>query len=416
VWQPNHSNALPPGPWWKNRGMTSGGLKTATAFWSYAHSDDDGSDGQIKRLKELVDHAFKRHSGEALKSFFDRHGDHRLEWGDEWREKISTTIWGTTFFIAVISPSYLKSTSCQDEFMQFWEKARDSGLEELLLPILWVKVYPETGIEQQIWEIAKEHQYVDWTSIRKTDEKSPEYKGLIDEMGERLADAARKVSKKPEAIREDAEGKPGTKGDGRAGGDGSPLTGTVERQELPGLVDIEAELVSHTESFRKHLEKAMEALKKIPQEVSVEPLHPGASAGQKLFFFKRLANEISPYAEEFERSAKQAEEAARLMNQAVFNFIDILADPAVANELDREKLDLNRFRQVPAELAARLGDYNRLRAQTSRLGRMSRDLRVPLSAMERGFDSLDAIMEMIQDWAVAFSKLGDDPLGDATVD
>ena len=24
--------------------MTSGGLKTATAFWSYAHSDDDGAD------------------------------------------------------------------------------------------------------------------------------------------------------------------------------------------------------------------------------------------------------------------------------------------------------------------------------------------------------------------------------------
>jgi hypothetical protein len=48
--------------------MASGGLTTATAFWSYAHSDDDGSDGQIRRLKEQADHAFKRHSGEELKS------------------------------------------------------------------------------------------------------------------------------------------------------------------------------------------------------------------------------------------------------------------------------------------------------------------------------------------------------------
>jgi hypothetical protein len=45
-----------------------------------------------------------------------------------------------------------------------------------------VKVYPETEEEQQIWEIARERQYIDWTPIHKTDEQSTEYKGLIDDM------------------------------------------------------------------------------------------------------------------------------------------------------------------------------------------------------------------------------------------
>ena len=44
--------------------MASEELTTATAFWSYAHSDDE--EGQIRRLKEKLDHTFKRHRGEAL--------------------------------------------------------------------------------------------------------------------------------------------------------------------------------------------------------------------------------------------------------------------------------------------------------------------------------------------------------------
>jgi hypothetical protein len=46
--------------------MASEELATATAFWSYAHSDDE--EGQIRRLKEKLDLAFKRHRGEAQRN------------------------------------------------------------------------------------------------------------------------------------------------------------------------------------------------------------------------------------------------------------------------------------------------------------------------------------------------------------
>jgi len=265
--------------------MTQGGLKVATAFWSYAHSDDDGSDGQIRRLKEQVDHAFKRHSGEQLKSFFDRYGAPRLEWGDEWRSKINMTISGTTFFIAVLSPSYLKSANCQGEFLQFWEKARESDLEELLLPILWVNVYPETQTEHQIWEIAKEHQYIDWTSIRKLDEKLADYKALIDEMGERLADAARKVSTKPEVIPLDAESKVGAAGGDLTDGDAGVRPGYVDPDEsLPLRLTLETGI--HAHHLEIHLQEAAAALQQMNSGVSIEPLPAAASAGERLIYFR----------------------------------------------------------------------------------------------------------------------------------
>lgn len=386
-----------------------GGLTTATAFWSYAHSDDEGSGGQIRRLKEQVDHAFKRHSGEELRSFFDKDGSHRLEWGDEWRSKISTTISGTTFFIAVVSPSYLKSTNCRDEFTQFWEKAENSDLTELLLPILWVPVYPETELEQQIWTIGGQHQYVDWTFARKLDENSCEYKGLIDGMGERLADAARAVSAKPEVIPPEIEG---LRGGGNTGGrSANRRKGNSSEDDLelgaPGVLDLLAEADNQTQLMIGHIVAAVETLGRMQREVSVDSLHRDASSGQRLFFLKRVAKEIAPFAAEFDTEAAQAEGQARLLNTSMFNLIDLLNEDEDIRETLSRADGFDKMSQLPALIHQIFGDvqYEKIKAQILAMGRMSRDLRVPMSAIERGFDALDAVGQTVTNWATALTEV-----------
>jgi hypothetical protein len=376
--------------------MTSGGPNTATAFWSYARSDDDGADGQIRRLKEQLDRAYKRHSGDDLESFFDRQGEHRIEWGDEWWGKISQTIARTMFFIAVISPSYLKSDICRREFMEFWEKASASAERELLLPILWVKVYPQSDDEHKIWNIAKERHYVDWTRIRRLLENDAQYTGLIDEMGERLAQASRGVDDRRELLAPPA----GTPDDESK--DAEP----PEPEEPPGLLDLHADAMSSTESFVAHLNAAFAAQREMEQEVRVVPLNPGMTPGQRLFESKRVANEMLPYAKRFEGSAKQAEEAARDLNQTMFSVAELLADPTLRATADIE--NLGQLRALPAWLAEKLGDYNQLRPQLTAAANLSRDMRAPTSAFKRGFDSLDAIMQLIRDWIAAFDGLEDD--------
>ena len=386
-----------------------GGLTTATAFWSYAHSDDEGSGGQIRRLKEQVDRAFKRHSGEELRSFFDKDGAHRLEWGDEWRSKISTTISGTTFFIAVVSPSYLKSTNCRDEFTQFWEKAENSDLTELLLPILWVPVYPETELEQQVWSVGCRHQYVDWTVARKLDENSCEYKRLIDGMGERMAHAARTVSTKPEVIPPEIEGSSG--GGYASGASANGQEGESSEGQLglgaPGILDLLAEAEIETQLMIGHVVAAVGTLGRMQREVSVDVLHRDASSGQRLFFLKRIAKEIAPFAAEFDAEAAQAEGQARLLNTSMFNVIDLLnANPDIRETLSRAD-GFYKLRQLPALIHQIFGDvhYDSVKAQVLAMGRMSRDLRVPMSAIERGFDALDAVGQTVTDWATALTEV-----------
>jgi hypothetical protein len=113
--------------------------------------------------------------------------------------------------------------------------------------------------------------------------------------------------------------KSGTEGDEGTSGDGGFHGTPVEVEEPPGLIDLYAEAMSRAESFTAHLQAAITALNTMQTEVAVDPLHPGASAGRRLVCFKRLTKQMTPYAERFERSAEQAEEAARLLNKTMFN-------------------------------------------------------------------------------------------------
>jgi hypothetical protein len=70
-------------------------LSTASVFWSYAHADDDGSGGRIRKLSVHVGLAYRMHSGAHLRRFFDRHGEDGIKWAEQWRNKIRETIFST---------------------------------------------------------------------------------------------------------------------------------------------------------------------------------------------------------------------------------------------------------------------------------------------------------------------------------
>ena len=335
--------------------------------------------------------------------------------GDEWRSKISGTIWGTTFFIPVISPSYLKSSMCRDEFNEFWEKAEKSeDLQELLLPILWVPVHPATEEEKRIWEIANARQYLDWTQVRKLEEDSVEYQRLIDEMGERLAEAARTVANVSEG--ESAAEEDGSGSDDDEGGAAVPVDSPKPAPTDPrpaGLIDLADEATEQAKRFAADLTTGFQALQDMQTEVlQPDPLHPNASTGQRLFYFKRIAKDMGPYVQKFEQSLKEAEDEARRLNDTMFEFIDLLQDPVLRKMTDIE--NVSQARRIPTILAEKFGDYGQFRDQISAIGRMSRDLSVPMSSIERGFDSMDTIMGLLQDWITALDTLGGDPAATPT--
>jgi TIR domain len=168
--------------------------EVAAGFWSYAHDDNRLDGGAVLKLAGLIAEEFDLLSGEPLELFIDRAS---IAWGQEWRARIDAALSQTTFFIPIITPRYFARPECRRELLEFAAKAKSLGVEELLLPILYVGVesFSEENSDEAIALVAKT-QYVDWRETRLLDSNSREYRTAVNGLARRLLEIAREVTAK----------------------------------------------------------------------------------------------------------------------------------------------------------------------------------------------------------------------------
>jgi hypothetical protein len=119
--------------------------ETVAGFWSYAHGDNELDGGAVLELARLIAAEYNLISGEPLELFVDQRS---IAWGENWRERIDSSLAQTTFFIPIVTPRYFTRPECRRELLEFAAKANSLGAEELLLPILYVDV-PDFSTETQ---------------------------------------------------------------------------------------------------------------------------------------------------------------------------------------------------------------------------------------------------------------------------
>jgi hypothetical protein len=154
------------------------------AFWSYAHDDDDRSFGRVLKLADALRNEYALSSGEELDLFVDREG---IRWGDAWRTRIDEAVGEVPFFIAVITPTYLKSVECRRELIAFSGRAKSRGLDPLLLPILYTTV-PELSPDSsdEVVGLIARTQYADWRKLRNKKLDSEEHMNAVQLLAENL--------------------------------------------------------------------------------------------------------------------------------------------------------------------------------------------------------------------------------------
>jgi len=90
-------------------------IEATAGFWSYAHEDDMLDGGNILKLSRLIMEEYNLLSGEPLSLFVDRND---IAWGEEWRERINSSLAETTFFIPIITPRYFTRPECRRELLE----------------------------------------------------------------------------------------------------------------------------------------------------------------------------------------------------------------------------------------------------------------------------------------------------------
>jgi hypothetical protein len=161
-------------------------LEQPAGFWSYTHEDDRLDGGRILRLAEKLSAEFGLLTGENLELFVDRAD---LKWGQEWRARIDEALSRTTFFIPIITPRYFRSTECRAELLKFAGHAASLGLEQLLLPLLYIRVPAldqEDARADEAVALIKKTQWFEWRELRLADEDSSAYRQAINKLAQRL--------------------------------------------------------------------------------------------------------------------------------------------------------------------------------------------------------------------------------------
>jgi hypothetical protein len=164
-------------------------MAEAVGFWSYVREDDEGDHRRIRALADDLREQYRIQTAEKLELFVDRES---IEWGDAWKKRIDTAIAGTTFFIPIITPSYLLSPECRRELLKFVREAERLGLAQLLMSVYWVTVpalegNPEEADDEAIRFLAK-YNWQDLRDERLEERDSSAYRKAVSALARKLAE------------------------------------------------------------------------------------------------------------------------------------------------------------------------------------------------------------------------------------
>ena len=141
--------------------VTTPSPDSPSVFLSYVH-DDDTFGGLLVRFAEQVTKAYRTETGTPLELIVDRD---TLNWGERWRNRLTTELARATFLLAMVTPSYIRSEVCRQEFLDFRSgeatKAHDGILALLAKDPRWNRTdVVNDPLVAQIRETVSERQWL----------------------------------------------------------------------------------------------------------------------------------------------------------------------------------------------------------------------------------------------------------------
>ncbi|MCC5781625.1 hypothetical protein CRM73_01430 [Kocuria sp. CCUG 69068] len=362
-------------------------------FWSYVHADDNAEGGRIAQLARDVVAQFEMITGDSIDLFLDRD---ELQWGDDWRNSVDESLASIAFFIPVITPRYFQSPECRRELNYFARRAQRLGLEELIMPILYID-FPrlrQDPSDDDAMDLIKRFQWEDWTDLRYESTTSPDYRRAVGRMATRLAEA--------NVIADQA--------------DIAQAAGELpeEEDDAPGTVDLMAQAEEALPEWAETLEAIGEEIGTVAEifvsgKADVEAANSSPKAfAARLTVFRKMANALAEpagnifeHSEQFTKQLNDVDQGITIMIQQV---------PAELQDNPEFKQEACGFFDSVLEMAssadAGLGSLKQMIDVMEPIEAKSRDLRAPMKLMRRGLTSMYEGRKIINGWVDLIERTG----------
>ena len=160
------------------------------AFMSYARFDNDQYDGQISEFRRLLSAEVKAQTGAEFEIFEDRE---HISWGQNWQEVIDQALDTVALLLVIITPGYFRSEACRAEVTRFWQRERELGRSDLILPVYYITAKeieePAARRADEVASMLASRQFVDWRDLRLEPVDSPVVRKAVAQLASRMRTA-----------------------------------------------------------------------------------------------------------------------------------------------------------------------------------------------------------------------------------
>ena len=367
-------------------------------FWSYVHKDDVADDGRISRLARDMGAQYEMLTGEAIELFLDRDA---LKWGDNWRNKIDESLASVAYFIPVLTPRYFMSPECRREFQFFARRADRLGINDLVLPLLYVDVpsLADDAAKDELVLLVRRFHWEDWRETRYTDVTTEAYRRGVSSLAARLVAANMRVEQTDivAAARRVEE--------------------TDEEEDEPlGLIDRLAQAEEALPDWKNTLSAISQEIELIGRLMSEATAEINEKAGRSKGFAHRLTvarrlakqlgeptDKVSSFGRQFVTQLHDVDEGFRAI---------IAHGPAEIAERPESKTELCQFFKVVRNLSTSaqsgLSAIQQMAEAIAPVEKMSRDLRPVLRRLRQGLTMMVEAREVTDSWVGLIDESGVD--------
>jgi TIR domain len=255
-----------------------------SVFVSYARIDDKAAYSRISQLIDGLAAIYESSTGQSVGVFKDVES---IKPGDDWRDRIRLGLSASSIFLAFISPAYLRSAACREELTEFFAFLRANSSTRLIIPLIFGspdRILNEFS-DDDLWTQVSQLQWLDISELRFADPGSGPWIRTLEAIADRISEILQSVSTEVDTPSAESESE-------------------ISNQ---GVLERMAEIEERLPGMASGMERYAALMVQLTEQVSLATpeMRIADTFAKKLAVSGRLANSLSPIAEEMDTLAGQ---------------------------------------------------------------------------------------------------------------
>ena len=350
-------------------------------FWSYAHKDDERTRGAITRLRESIQAEYELQTGNDANMFQDTKD---IAWGMDWRRAIDESLGVTTFFVPILTPTYLRSPHCLAELRTAKERFEELGCPEGIYPIEFVDCSKaiELLADDSLATLLQDRQRLrSWIDLRLEDPSTSKYGKGVSEIVADMIEQEKHWEEATGVLWVDADG---------------PTDYADEDGPLERIANIEEAMESLTAATRL----IGEDIARVGEVFANEQMPENAGPRQALALAGRIAERLDPTSRQLEEHCKDYDDCMRTIDKGIDGLLEFRR--IVSDDGDSDAADIAMHHESIEGLmrmtSKSFDQIESMRTTLRNFSRIARVLRFPCQRIDASIDQIVSSRHIIESW------------------